>query len=125
MIITLIFVVIFVISFIIEKKSNDFVAACIVCASGVIILFLGIGIICTNTGTKCTINQNQIVYESLCKRVEIAQQSEYENVSKSDVIKDVYEWNKDVYYEKYWTYNPFTNWFHNKKVTDALQYVEY
>ena len=124
MIVTLIFVVIFVISFIIEKKSDDFTAACTECVSGVAILFLCIAIACANTGVKCTISQNQIEYEGLCKRVEIAQ-SKYEDVSKSDVIKDVYEWNKDVYYEKYWTYNPFTSWFHSKKVTDALQYVEY
>ena len=124
MIITLIFIVMFVVSLIIAIKSDDFLAACSECISGVAILFLVIIIASANTGVRCTISQNQIEYEGLCKRVEIAQ-SEYEDVSKSDVIKDVYEWNKDVCHEKYWTYNPFTSWFHSKKVTDALQYVEY
>ena len=38
---------------------------------------------------------NNIEYESLCNRLEIIN-SDYEDMSKSDVIKDVSEWNKMV-----------------------------
>lgn len=131
MIITLICVAIFIISFaicyIIKERQHPeihFIASCLWISSAIMIFVFGIYIVSAHTGVKCTISQNQIEYEGLCNRIEVAQ-SEYEDVSKSDVIKDVYEWNKDVCHEKYWTYNPFTSWFHSKKVTNALQYVEY
>lgn len=63
-------------------------------------------------------------YETLCKRLEIIN-SDYENVSKSDVIKDINEWNKDVYYYKYRAYSPLTNWLYNKKIADRLIYIDY
>ena len=69
-----------------------------------------------------TIQKNKIQYEGLCKRYEVAK-SEYEDVSKSDVINDITEWNISVYNIKYWTENPWTNWFNPKKVADNLEYI--
>ncbi len=68
------------------------------------------------------IYSNQIYYDGLCKRLEIVQ-SDYEDVSKSQVIKDVSEWNMDVYNTKYWTENPWTNWFNPKDIADNMDYI--
>ena len=67
---------------------------------------------------------NRIKYESLLKRVE-AVNSEYEDVSKSDVIKDVAEWNSNVFNQKYFSSNPWTNWFYPKEVVDNLECIDY
>ena len=48
-----------------------------------------------------------------------------ENISKSDVIKDVSEWNKMVLEKKYWSKNPWTSWFFSQKVVDDLKYIDY
>lgn len=69
-----------------------------------------------------TIRENTIKYESLCKRLEVIN-SDYEDVSKSDVIADVSDWNIYVYNTKYWTYNPWTNWYNPKEVADNLDYI--
>lgn len=68
------------------------------------------------------IRENTIKYESLCKRLEIIN-SDYEDVSKSDVIADIAEWNAFVYNTKYWTYNPWTNWYNPKEIADNLDYI--
>lgn len=80
-------------------------------------------IICAHIGVDATIEKNKIEYESLCERYEIVT-SEYEDVSKSDVIKDIAEWNKKVYSEKYWAYNPWTNWFYSRRIVDDLKMIE-
>lgn len=80
-------------------------------------------IILGHSGVECHIERNQITYESLCERLEIIN-SDYEDVSKSDVINDVAEWNKDVYSVKYWSKNPWTSWFYSQEEADALQFIE-
>lgn len=69
-----------------------------------------------------TIRENTIKYESLCKRLEIIN-SDYEDVSKSNVIADIAEWNSFVYNTKYWTYSPWTNWYNPKEIADNLEYI--
>lgn len=68
------------------------------------------------------IQKNKIQYEGLCKRYEIIK-SDYEDVSKSDVINDITEWNTEVYNTKYWAENPWTNWFNPKKIADNIEYI--
>lgn len=58
-----------------------------------------IGILCAHVGENKNIEMNNIEYKSLCQRLEIVN-SEYEDMSKSDVIKDVSEWNKMVLEKK-------------------------
>ena len=82
------------------------------------------GIICAHVGENKNIEMNNIEYESLCQRLEIVN-SEYEDMSKSDVIKDVSEWNKMVLEKKYWSKNPWTSWFFSQKVVDELKYIDY
>lgn len=90
---------------------------------GLIAFIMAICIICAHVGVDATIEENRIEYEALCERQEIIN-SEYEDVSKSDVIKDIAEWNKNVYSEKHWAYNPWTSWFYSKRVADELKMIE-
>lgn len=93
------------------------------------ILNFGVLVICAfmiwsvHVGEDAEIAKDQIKYESLCKRYEIIQ-SEYEDVSKAEVIKDIAEWNMAVQHEKYWSENLLTNWFYSKKYADSLQYID-
>lgn len=82
-----------------------------------------LGIIITHVGVDVYIERNRIEYEALCERLEIAN-SDYEDVSKSDVVKDVADWNKNVYSYKHWAYNPWTNWFYSRRVADELKIIE-
>ena len=90
---------------------------------GLIAFIMAICIIIAHVGVDATIEENRIEYEALCERQEIVE-SEYEDVSKSDVIKDIAEWNKDVYSTKHWANNPWTNWFYSKRVADELKMIE-
>lgn len=74
-------------------------------------------------GTEREVRMRQIRYESLCKRLEVIK-SDYEDVSKSEVIKDIAEWNQEVYDYKYWTDNIWTSWLFNKKIADSLEYID-
>jgi hypothetical protein len=105
--------------------NKDLDMACVIFAA--IALLVGGGsftaFACSHTGVTRQIEKRQIEYQSLVKRVEIVN-SEYEDVSKSDVIKDVAEWNKDVYDTKYYAESPWTNWLCSKKIADSLNYIE-
>ena len=92
--------------------------------SFIFIICCDIGILCAHVGENKNIEMNNIEYESLCQRLEIVN-SEYEDMSKSDVIKDVSEWNKMVLEKKYWSKNPWTSWFFSQKVVDELKYIDY
>lgn len=90
------------------------------CVVAVIFMMM---IIAEHVGVSTTIAENQIEYESLCERQELIS-SEYEDVSKSDVIKDIAEWNKEVYSYKHWANNPWTSWFYSKKIADNMEMIE-
>ena len=68
------------------------------------------------------IQENKLAYDGLCKRYEVVK-SEYEDVSKSDVIADITAWNMEVHNTKYWTDNPWTSWFNPKEIADNLNYI--
>jgi hypothetical protein len=86
-----------------------------------LMIVLGV-IIVAHAMANNTIQKNKLQYDGLCKRYEIVK-SEYEDVSKSDVIADITAWNTEVYNTKYWTENPWTNWFNPKDVADNLEYI--
>lgn len=109
-----------------KGKYNDFIfgtGLIFTILSGFIVFTMVIWIIGEHVGVNAKIEQNRIEYESLCKRYEMVT-SEYEDVSKSDVIKDIAEWNKKVYSYKYWAYNPWTNCFFSKKFADSMELIE-
>lgn len=89
----------------------------------VITLVTVICIIVSHTGVYNDIYNSKLTYESLIDRIEYID-SDYEDVSKSEVIKDVYEWNKSVHNAKYWSSNPWANWFWSQKYVDSLEYIE-
>ena len=89
-----------------------------------IVLFIMISVcISSHVTADKDIQLDKIEYESLVNRLEIIN-SDYEDVSKSDVIKDVAEWNKHVYSTKHWGNSKWTNWFYSEKYVDSLQYIE-
>lgn len=86
------------------------------------LIFLILMIIVSHSTVQRTIIQNKMEYDGLCKRYEIIT-SEYEDVSKSDVIADITAWNMKVYNTKYWTDSPWTNWFNPREIADNLNYI--
>lgn len=128
MILTIIIVIVTVIGIVMLNKSEyDGIAYGIgllfTVLGGIVAFIMVAGIICAHVGIDAQIEENRIEYESLCERNEIVT-SEYEDVSKSDVIKDIAEWNKRVYSYKHWAYNPWTNWFYSKRVVDQMEMIE-
>lgn len=81
-------------------------------------------ILLKGVGEDRDIEQNRMKYESLQRRIEVVN-SEYEDASRSDLIKDINEWNEKVYDKKYWAKNPWTNWFINQKIVDELEYINF
>lgn len=120
-------IVITAICIVIFNKTSNYTIEGIALASWLIGLIIAVTmvffIIFAHCGVGVTIEQNRIEYESLCNRVEVIS-SDYEDVSKSDVIKDVAEWNKNVYSYKYWAYNPWTSWFYSRRIADELKPIE-
>lgn len=98
---------------------------------GVTILLVGIFIgfiigviaITHHIAVNKDIYEAEIQYESLTKQLQTID-SEYEDVSKAEIIQKVYNWNTKVYRLKYWTDSPWTNWLYSKKYADSLKYIE-
>ena len=105
------------------SDTMDAVALLLFVGGGIIGFAMLCIIIIAHVGVDAQIEENRIEYNALCQRYEIIT-SEYEDVSKSDVIKDIAEWNKKVYSTKHWAYNPWTNWFYSKRVADDLKMIE-
>ena len=125
MIITFIFIIMVLLGFILMKSDieDSDVTGGLIGGFGFVCLIISlIVIIATQATANHTVQQNKINYEGLCKRYEIVK-SEYEDVSKSDVIADITAWNMEVYNTKYWTENLWTNWFNPKKIADNLDYI--
>lgn len=129
MILTCLFIIIALLGFLcfilIRSNINDdilAIGAIIGVFSSICLIIALTFIIIAQATSNYTIQQNKIEYEGLCKRYEIAK-SEYEDVSKSDVIGDITAWNMKVYSTKYWSENPLTNWFNPKKIADNLYYI--
>ena len=89
------------------------------------IFFIGcVGVILfKRVGEDRIIERNRMKYESLQRRIKVVN-SEYEDVSKSDLIKDINKWNEKVYDEKYCAKSLWTNWFINQKIVDELEYID-
>lgn len=122
-ILTLIAVVIGVLTIIFFKDDVAYtVGVGFTVIGGMLLLIFLMIIVGMHLTASKRIEQNKIQYEGLCKRYEIVK-SEYEDVSKSDVIADITAWNMEVYNKKFWAYNPWTNWFNPRKVADELNYI--
>lgn len=82
-----------------------------------------LAILVANIGVEKDIFTKQLEHEGIVKQVECIN-SDYEDVSKAEVIQKVYDWNKEVYSAKYWSSNPWTSWFWNQRYVDSLEYIE-
>ena len=126
MILTIICILMIIIGLIaikIDKYGDLEVLEILIITFGVIGLLVCVGIISTQHACAGKIiYSNQIYHDGLCKRLEVVQ-SDYEDVSKSQVIKDVTEWNMDVYNTKYWSESLWTNWFNPKDIADNMDYI--
>lgn len=124
MIITFILAIMLVLGIIIWRKSYDLdiIGISLIVISSIALSVLLIVIIVSHATADKIIQQNKIDYDGLCKRYEIVK-SEYEDVSKSDVIADITAWNIKVYNTKYWAENSWTNWFNPKSIADNLEYI--
>ena len=103
----------------IELLGGMFIIIGTLASMGCILMILLKGV-----GENKTINENKMEYEALQKRIEIVN-SEYEDVSRSDLIKDINEWNEEVYNQKYWAESLWTSWFFNQKIADELEYINF
>ena len=126
MLITLLALILIIIGgWLMTKNSDTVVYGTMIFILGVFVMATCLTIIiCRHAMATQQINKNKIQYESLLKRLEIVN-SEYEDVSKSDVIKDIANWNQEVYDYNYWNNNLFTNWMHSDKVAESYKYIEY
>jgi hypothetical protein len=109
-----------------DKTYNEALINCGFAATvvgSIVAVIMVLLIIVSHIGVDVTIEKNRIKYESLCERYELIA-SDYEDVSKSDIIKEITEWNLSVYSEKHWANNPWTNWFHSKRVADSVEMIE-
>lgn len=92
---------------------------------GTVASIMCIGIILfKRVGEDHIIERNRMKYESLQRRIEVVN-SEYEDASRSDLIKDINEWNEKVYDRKYYAKSLWTNWFINQKIVDELEYIDF
>ena len=126
MIITLIFILMIIIGLIGFKiyKSDD-LDILLILMTTISVVGLLVCVVLISTQHACAdkvIYSNQIYYDGLCKRLEVVQ-SDYEDVSKSQVIADITAWNMDVYDTKYWSESLWTNWFNPKEIADNMNYI--
>ena len=81
-------------------------------------------------GVKYKISgEKKDIYEAGLERNAIIKQigvinTDYEDISKATVIKNVYDWNKNVHSIKYYGKNPWTSWFWSQKYVDSLEYID-
>lgn len=124
--ITVALIIIGIVLLVVDDTCNDLLFGLGV--TGLVVgVFIGFIIgaiaIINHTAVDKSIYEAEMQYESLTKQLQTID-SEYEDVSKAEVIQKVYDWNTKVYKSKYWTDSPWTNWLYSKKYSDSLKYVE-
>lgn len=80
-------------------------------------------ILCANTSVDRHIYARQMEREKIIKQIEVIN-SDYEDVSKTQVIEAVYQWNEYVYITKHNNENPWVNWFFNDRYANSLEYID-
>lgn len=131
MIWTIIFVVVLVVSIVLSVIAYNecidwmsIIGAVFITLSGVGAIFSLVMIVTNHYAIDKTIAEYQMEHDSIVKEIAALEQDADEKVSRVTVIKDVNEWNSDVYVMKYWSKSPWTNWFYSKEVVDSLEYIE-
>ena len=83
-----------------------------------------LAIIGANVFAMKEVHANELEYQSLCKRIEVID-SDNNKLSRSELIKDVNNYNIRVMETNYWTENPFTNWFNPRIIADNMRYISW
>lgn len=91
--------------------------------SGIVLLMVGVTALQERVDANIEIEINQIKMQELLNRMEFID-TEKENVSASDLIKDISEWNQKVAQRHYWQENPLTSWLLNPEITNSMQKIE-
>ena len=99
------------------------VASCISVISGVIFAIAMIMLAINRMGIDYEVYSVRTRHDALVREYEMLN-SDCEDISKIEVIDKITKWNQSVMWERYWAENPWTNWFHPKKVTEAYEYIE-
>ncbi len=97
-------------------------ATCLTAGLFMGVIFGGIAIY-NHIAVDKSIHETEMQYEALTKQLYMIN-SEYEDVSKTEVMQKVYDWNVHVHNTKYWSESPWTNWLYSKKYEDSLKYIE-
>ena len=78
--------------------------------------------ICNKIEAREHLYTDKIEYESLLDRIElVGSESVY---AKSELVKDIAEWNKYVTIYKKRYNSPWTNWYYSKELAEYLQYID-
>lgn len=67
---------------------------------------------------------NHEEYHSLLYSIELID-SEYEDISKTELIKDISEWNMKVLSKRHYNDSLWTGWFIPDKVVEEMELIEY
>lgn len=109
-----------------KRKAEDFCIAAgltMMILGGAAVFIMAVVIFITQcVGVDLTVERNNMQYEALVDECEIIN-TEYEDISKTDVIQRVFEWNQNAYTYNYWMNNPWTSWFYNKRVGESLKHI--
>ena len=107
-----------------DKKAviGGFSVAIAICG-GVMIFICLVAIVVVHCTADNAIYNAGLERECLMKQIECIN-SEYEDVSKTDVIRNVYEWNKKVHKAQHYSNSIWTNWFWDADYVNSLQYIE-
>lgn len=131
MIWTIIFVAVLAVSIILwvigyntDITTMETIGAIFAMLSGIAVILVLFMIVINHCAIDKTIGQYQMEHDSIVKEIEALEQDTDEKVSRVTVIKDVQEWNSNVYSQKYWSESPWTNWFYSKEVVDSLECIE-
>lgn len=110
----------------IPQKYDEAIALlslCVTCFSVISILIEITIIIASHSVADKNIYEYCLKREAIVKQVECIS-GDYEDVSRTMVIANVYDWNKEVYNQKYGAKNLWTSWFYSQKFVDSLEYIE-
>ncbi|MBR4421046.1 MAG: hypothetical protein IKS69_00755, partial [Erysipelotrichaceae bacterium] len=88
-------------------------------ASAAILFIFICFIIGSHSGVTAKIQKDQIRRDALIEQKNLID-SDYEDISKTQVIADIADWNTEVIDARYWSNNLWTNWFYSKQRTDML-----
>ena len=101
-----------------DSNKND----CVFIVAGTTVFFVLI-ILSNYIGVNQQIKQNRIKNEAIITEAQ-AVGTDNEDMSKAQVIKITKKWNEDVLSKKHLASDPWTNWFYNEKVVNAMDYIE-